>query len=327
MARRSTLFAAVIVAALAVAAPARPAAPSAEELLRSLPAGDAVATVDVATLLSKTLPTVLASRPASKEKLDTNIARIESSFGVDVRQIRAAALSASMAGGQTNWVAALDGKFDGLTSPEALSRAAEQFVKSYPQYTATTETYEGATIHVFPRTGGAARDTIAVAVLDATTALYGSPEGVRAAIGVRKGKGAAAASQTPLVEAWRQADPGAVIRFATILPRELVADAGGDPFAKSLAAIRSVFGSAGVGSDNGLALKTTARTGSAEDAKSVHATLTALVGLGRQLAANRPELAALVDYVSVSTAGVDVQMNVAIPPEKLDPVFRAVARN
>lgn len=326
MARRSTFLALALVATLAGVAPARPAAPAAEDLLRSLPAGDAVATIDVATLLSKTLPAVLASRPESQQKLDTNIARIQSDYGIDIRQVRGAALSASFAGGGMSWVAAVDGKFDGLTSPEALSRAAAQFVKTYPAYTVATETHEGTTVHVFPRTGGAARDTIAVAVLDATTALYGSPEGVRGAISARKGKGPAAASQTPLVDAWRQADPGAVVRFATILPRQLVADAGSDPFAKSLAAIRAVFGSAGVGSDNGLALKTTARTGSAEDAKSVHATLTALVGLGRQLAANQPELAVLADYVSVTTVGADVQLNAAIPADKLDPVFRVVAR-
>lgn len=313
----------VLVAALAAVAPALPQTPAA---LGSLPAGDAIVTVDMTALLTKALPAALANKPESRQKLDENIARIREDYGIDLREVRSVTVSASPYGVDPSWVALLDGKFDNLVKADGLARAAEQYAKKYPAYGVKTETHEGATIYLLAKTGASPRDTTAIAVVDAQTALFGSVAGVRGALGARKGSAPNATANAQLVEAYRQSNATAVVRFATVLPKELSAEAGSDPFMKSLAAIKFIFGSAAVGSDNGLALDTTARTGSADEARSVHATLTAVVGLGRTMAANKPELAALIDYVTVGTAGNDVRISVALPPDKLDPLFKTVAK-
>jgi hypothetical protein len=320
MLRRTTL-AALFAVALASAATARPA-PATPALLAALPAGDAIATVDVATLVNTTLPTVLADKPESRQKLEANIASIKTDYGVDLRQVRSAAISSSL-GGRMEWVAALDGPFDALARPEAAAAAADRYVKLHPSLTVKTESREGVAIYVFsPATG--AGDATAVAILDATTALYGAPDGVRKAIDAKKGKAPNAASNATLVAAYGESDASAVVRYAAIVPAELTAGAGSDPFAKSLAAIKSIFGSAAIGADKSFNMKTTARTASADDAKSVRATLESLVAFGRQLTGNKPDLAALVDLVSVTTAGNDVLLSIAVPSDKLDPLFRTI---
>lgn len=327
MLRRTAIFSALLVAALAASGPARPAGaagPAPMDFLRSLPAGDVIATVDVATLVNKTLPAVLAGRPESLRKLDANIAKIQTDFGIDLRQVRHVAISASPYGAERSWVAVVDGRFDAALQPAAAAAAAEKYTKLYPRYGLRTETHEGTTVYVFPRADGVASGAFAVAVLDASTALYGTPSGVRQAIDARRGKSASAASREELVAAYEQSEAGAVIRFATMLPKELLQQGQDDPFSKSLSAIQSIFGSAGVAADNGLAVRTTARTASAADAKSVLSSLTAVVDLGRTVTGNKPELAALIEHVSLATSGNDVQMNVTVPAGKLDGLFRAI---
>src|SRR5262245_51684120 len=113
MHKRLSLLSVALVAAIAASAAARPAPSPALELMRALPAGDVVATVDAATMFDKTLPAVLSGRPESKAKLDANLAKIRADFGIDLHQVRRIGVSASLfAGTRAEWVAVLDGAFD-----------------------------------------------------------------------------------------------------------------------------------------------------------------------------------------------------------------------
>ena len=110
------------------------------------------------------------------------------------------------------------------------------------------EVIQGGRCRVAPA-GELVQPGTAVAVVDASTALYGSPAAVRRAIDARKGKAPAVASSGTLVDAYGQSDPTRPVRLGLLLDSvvkaQLAADPT-DPFVKMLAPIRYVFGTAGV---------------------------------------------------------------------------------
>jgi hypothetical protein len=334
MHKRLSLFSAALAVAVAVSgAAARPAASPAPELLRALPDGDVVVTLDVATLLDKAIPAVLASRPESKAKLDANVAKLRADFGLDLRQVRRAALSASLfAGTRTEWVAVLDGAFDALAAPGALARALDDFAKREPRYAVRADAYEGATVYVLPEklAEGGTAERSAVAVLDAHTALYGTPEGVRRAVAARAGKAPSAAANALLVEAYEQSDAASPIRFGMTLDAVVQAQRQADPndpFLKTLASVRYLFGSLGLAGTSGVALRVTSRASKPDDARSLLTTLKGLVDLGRSQTADKPEFAGLFDLLTVTASGNDVVLAADIPPDRLDTIFRLVDKN
>jgi len=310
-----------------VARTAPPADPPA--LLAALPAGDAIVVVDVPMLLDTTIPAVLAKRPESKAKLDANVARLKADFGLDLHTVRSLALSATVFGMNADWVVAMDGAFEAVVSPDALGKTLEAYVARTPRLSLRRESYEGVTIFVLPDKASGVESS-AVAVLDAKTALYGSPTTVRRAIDVRKGKGPTAASNAVLVEALGQAPATAPVRLGVVLDAVVKAQRADDPndmFLKTLAEVRYVFGSLAATSVGGVALRISARTTKPEHAKAVKDTIDGLVALGRSSLDGKPELAALVDLLTVTVSANDVVLAADVPPEKLDNLFQLVDKN
>jgi hypothetical protein len=332
---RRTLASAVLLAAVlfSIAGPAAAAPPAAPDLFRSLPAGDAVVTVDGGAVLGKALPALLASRPDTAKRLEAHLARFRDDFGIDLKQARQAALSASLFDGASReWVAAVDGAFDAVAAPGALGTRLDAFVKRETRFSVRPETREGVTLYVLPEreADGRVREEQAVAVLDAKTALIGTPAAVRRAVDAHKGKAASAAASAALVEAWSQSSAASPVRFGMLveplIKSELQRDPS-NPFLKSVAGARFMFGTLGLAGDGGLALSVTTRTGTAEDARSVLATFEAFVELGKQLTADKPDLAALVDLVRLSASGNDVLLTATVPAGQLDRVIRLVDKN
>jgi hypothetical protein len=334
MPKRLSLFlAATALAVAASGAAARPAVAPAPELLRALPPGDIVATVDVAMLFDKAIPAVLAGRPESKAKLDANVAKLRSDFGLDLHQVRRAGISASLlAGARTEWVAVLDGAFDAIAAPGALARSLDEFAKREPRYAVRADSYEGATIYVIPEklAAGGTAERSAVAVLDARTALYGTPEGVRRAVAAHAGKTPNAAANAVLVEAYEQSNAASPVRFGMTLDAFVKAQREADPndpFLQTLSSVRYMFGSLGLTGTGGVALRITSRASKPEDARSLLTTLQGLVDLGRSQTADKPEFAALFDLLTVTASGSDVVLAADIPPDRLDTIFRLVDKN
>jgi hypothetical protein len=329
MRKRSALVPFILDAALTVPVHARPATPVAPELFKTLPQADAVVTMDGPALFGKAIPALLSTRAESKAKLDANVARLQTDFGLDVRQVRQVAISASLFGASVDWVAALDGKFDTLAVQGVLARTLDDFVKRNPRYDVRAETHEGTLVYVLPEKveGGGTVERTAVAALDATTALYGTPGAVRRAIDVRKGKAASAAADATLVEAYGQSDATspvrAGLRLDAIVKAQLAADPD-DPFVKTLVNVRYVFGSLGLTGAGGLALKLTARAVKPEDARPVQTTLAGLLDLVRSQTTEKPEQAALLNLVTVTTTGADVVVAADVPQAQLDTLFRLV---
>jgi hypothetical protein len=334
MIRRSLVPAILLAATLFSAAnPAAATPPAAPELFRSLPAGDAVVTVDGAAVFGKALPALLASRPDTAKRLEASLARFRDDFGIDVRQSRQVALSATFFDGtERQWVAAVDGAFDAVAAPGALAARLDAFVKRETRFSVRPETREGVTLYVLPEreADGRVREEQAVAILDARTALVGTPAAVRRAVDARKGKAPSAAASAPLVEAWSQSSASSPVRFGMLVEPLNKAEIERDPnnpFLKSVAGARFMFGTVGTTADGGVALAVTTRTGTPNDAKSVLATLEAFVELGKQLTADKPDLGALVELVQLTTSGSDVLLTATVPAGKLDLIIRLVDKN
>jgi hypothetical protein len=329
---RTAFLAAVLVAALTAGGSARQAAaaPPVNDALRTLPPGDMIATVKVDAVLNQATSTWLSGNADSLRKFNESLSKAQLETGVDFRQVREMALSATFpATGNPEFAAVLTGSFDAARVTEAIKAS-----KAGP--TARTEAYGGATLHVFPGRFGAAGVTLhspemAVAVLDANTAVVGSLPTVRAAIDVRAGRGPNATSDAELMEAYNQADATGAGRFALKMPEKMLrAEMEKDPnnlVLKNLTSVRYVFGSLGVAPS--LTLKATARTGSPAEAKPIYDALNGLLAIGRMAIAGKPDLASMMgifDRTSLTTGGPDVMLVIDVPAPVLQDALKPRAQ-
>ncbi len=332
--RLSLLFSLLLMAVAVPGASARGAAPAAPNLFGVLPQGDVVVTVDMATLFEKTIPVLLAKKPESKAKLDANVAKVRTDFGLDLRQVRQIAVSASLLpdGSRMEWVAAMDGAFDALAKQGALAATLDAFAKRETRFSVRADAYEGMTIYVLPEKlgDGSTVERNAAVVLDARTALYGTPAAVRRAVDAKKGKVPSAAASASLVDAYVQSDATSPVRLGMQLDtivKSLRQNDPNDPFLTTLSGVRYLFGSLGLGSDNGLALRIVSRANTAEGAKTLLSTLQSLLEIGRESFGNKPETAALLALITVTSSGSDVLVSANVPPDRLDTLFQLVDKN
>jgi hypothetical protein len=100
-----------------------------------------------------------------------------------------------------------------------------------------------------------------------------------------------------------------------------------DPFLKTLAGVRFVFGTLGLSGAGGLALRITSRAAKPDDAKSILTMLKGLVDLARAQTSDKPDLASLLSLLTVTSAGNDVVISADVPPERLDTLFQFVDKN
>lgn len=332
MLTRTSMLALPLAAALVLSSAVRPAtgAPAAApEIFRSLPGGHIVLTVDTKTVLDRAVPAVLANRPEPAKRFEANLAMLREDYGLDLRQTRNLALSASVgADGKLDWTAVLDGAFDALAAPGALSSRLGAYTKRAPQYSVRTETYEGVTFYALPERmpNGQQRERMAVAVLDGQTALVGTPAGIRRAVDVRKGKAPSVTENAALVEAYEQSDAASPIRLGLLIPPSLIEDDPNNPFASTLESIRYVFGSLGVAGDGGVAMRLVSRARTPGDTKNIQNALQSLVDLGRSFTGEKPDLAALVDRITVSSSGSDVTVAADVPAAQIESLVRVVSK-
>lgn len=326
-----SLVLALALAAVSAGAPIASAGDT-PDLFRMLPPGDAIATIDVPEMLDRTLPVVLANRPESKKKLDDNIARLKSDFGLDLHTVRRLAISGSPLNAvSAEWVAVLDGPFDNIAKPGALAASLSDYAKRNPRYSVREERRESLTVYVIPEANaaGASVDKFAVAVLDPSHLAWGTPAGVRSAVDVRAGKLAGIASASPVVEAWSASAATAPVRFGLVLPPSLVNEEmqrdKDNPLWKSLAGVRFFFGTLGLENGKDVAARVTARNATTQDARATAATFQALLEFGKSV--TKDETAALLDLVTIAIEGDEVTLAIVVPPAQQEPLFKQVVRS
>lgn len=295
-------------------APVQSHAATTPEILKALPVADGVVVIDPKALFGKVLPAALGSLPEHRGKLDTALSSMKSDFGLDVASLRSMGISLYVgADATTSWVAVMSGDFSAIGNSDALATRLEGYAKSHPRFSVRRMSHEGSTVFALPETtgSGSVREEIAVALLDSSTAAYGTPSAVLKAVDVHRGAAPSASTVTALTDAVALSDAGAPLRFGMPVPQALIAAEmkrdPGNPFLKTLSDVRVLFGTVAATSD-GAALKLTAKAGTAEQTASVAAVLTALVGLGQQATGSKPELAALFDRMTVTSAATDATL-------------------
>ncbi|MBK6312833.1 MAG: hypothetical protein IPF53_00550 [Blastocatellia bacterium] len=303
---------ALLIASVLVATPSRAA--TTPEILKDLPAGDGVIVIEPKALFGKVLPAALAGLPEYRGKVDAAVASMNSDFGLDLANLRSVGVSLFVgADATTSWVAVMKGDFAALAAGDALAAKLDVYSKTHPRFAVKKVIHEGVPHFVLPETTGAGvvREDVAVALLDESTAAYGTPSAVRRAIDVRRGAAPSASTVSALTDALALADPAAPLRLGMPVPQALIAAEmkrdPGNPFLKTLSNIRLLFATIAASSD-GAAMKLTARASTAEQTESVAAVLSAIIGLGQQATATKPELAALFDRMTVTTSAPDATL-------------------
>jgi hypothetical protein len=325
---KRTLFSAALMAlataTLGVAQLVTNASPATSDLMKSLPPGDAVLTVNVDALVNRAVPAWFAGDAEAARRVEERLAKAQLETGIDPRKVRDLAMSMRLGGTEgADFAAILTGTFDPARIGEALKA-------SKGGAGARTEVYGGVTIQSFsaklnaPGAPAGATD-LAVAVLDPGTLLVGSVKSVRAAIDARTGKGPNVLSNTELIAAYEESGASSVGRFALKMPEETVkAELARDPnnvALQNFVLIKSVFGSLDVSS--GAAMRTIARTHDATEAKTVSGSLLSLKELAKMFVGGNATLSDLANRAAITTQGADVLLTLDVPASMVPAVFNS----
>lgn len=301
------------------------AAQGVPDVLASLPASDAVLTVDVQRLYKEALPRIYGSDPAKLAEINADLETFKARTGLDPRSFERVAVGVQV--GETPLgaiklrpVAIARGTFNAGALVAAGRIAAKG---GYAE-----EQYKGRTIYRFNlgqqvRFLGLRWMDVGVVVLDQHTLVIGQPDRVRATIDATAG-GARVAQD---VSALALRDPNAIVGFGGNLPASLKQIEMPSPeLAKSIASIRQFYGSMSA-STTGFQMLTVLRTDSAEAARNLSDTVEGLkmlapLGLSR-LPVEKAKLAQqLVDETKVTTQGNDVQIRLELADANMAALVR-----
>lgn len=295
--------------------------------LNALPASDAVMLIDLKRLLNDGVTRVLD--PARLAKLNAEIEKIKTNYGLDVRQFESLAvgfrfLSPRAGVTTTDMVAIVHGTFNS----GALLAAGRLAAKGKYQ----EEKYRDAVIYIFDATEqgkpssmlGMKVTKLAVAALDANTLVFGEPAGVRSAFDSSR-------SRTPRNAALIQMamrNPDSLISFGANVPQSVTQgqDFGNEEITKTLASIRQAYGGLGLTAD-GFDLTAIARTERPEQAKSLGDTLSAFKQFGgmaiSQLPPDKRAMAqTALDSLTITTEGNETQLRLAVAQAVINELMR-----
>ncbi|HEV7903673.1 MAG TPA: hypothetical protein VGO96_07520 [Pyrinomonadaceae bacterium] len=279
---------------------------TAASLLASLPASDAVMSVDVRRLLSDALPRAYNNNPAELARINSEIDKFKADTGLDARQIERLVVGVSYkqtAAGKTlvETVAIARGNFKNASFSASNRRMQEQ-------------KYAGKTIQVYNVDAQVKliglfnlRVTdLAVAMLDANTVAVGKLERVQAAIDAQAGRGRVA----PEITALATRDANALLGAGGNIPAWLTQNLDMGNISKSIAAVRQFYSTLGT-TANGFNMLTALRTDNASAAQSLSTMITGLKTfapyvLGQMPAARQRPLRSLVENTKVNTEGSEV---------------------
>jgi hypothetical protein len=242
---------------------AAPLAPSfsAAELLRMLPASDAIAYVDAQRMLSEVIPNIYINDAETLAEYNKALDKFRDYTGTDARQLDSIAASVRFkknAAASPEFITGLArGRF---AASEVITKGLAKS-KTERNISSKEVEYEGTTIYAVERTGG-----FCLAALDSNTIAFGDMEGIKAMLDVRAGRGARVDSS--LVEL-ATLNSSAVAGFAVNVPPSAVKQViGSDEFGEAFNSIRQVYGSADATNSTG-ALSITLRSETGEQAQAM----------------------------------------------------------
>ncbi len=301
--------------------------------LSALPASDAVMLVDIKRVLNDVLPRVLANDPAHLAKINSEIDKFKTNYGLDLRSFERLALGVRFQSPRagvttTDMVAIVNGTFNS----GALLAAGRMAAKGKYQ----EEKYRNSTIYIYditeqgkaPSVMGVRVPKLAVAALDANTLVFGEPEGVRSTIGASLERRRINAELIQMA----MRNPNAFVSFGANVPASLTQgkDFGNEEITKNIASIRQAYGALGL-TTNGIDLLAIARTARPEQAKSLGDTLSALkqfggMAIGQMPADKRAMAQAALDSLTITTEGNETSLRLEVAQAALDELMRGLRK-
>ncbi len=287
-------------------------AATAANLLASLPASDAVLSVDVRRLLSDALPRAYSNNPAELARVNSEIDKFKTSTGLDARVIERLVVGVSYkqtATGKT------------LVETVALARGNFRNASFAPSNRSMQEEkHAGKTIRVFNvneqvKLVGLFKmnvTDVAVATLDANTVAVGKLERVRAAIDAHAGRGRV----SPEISALAMRDANALVGMGGNVPASLTQNLDMGNISKSIASVRQFYSTFGT-TASGFNMMTALRTENASAAQSLSTMLAGLkqlapFALGQMPAERARPLRSLVENAKVGAQGNEVFINLEL---------------
>jgi hypothetical protein len=315
------------------------AAQPADDLLRYLPDGTAVAVMDFQKITGSTLWATFSSQQKFKNSIEKAESEI-SDLGVKLTDVRTLAL-VFPAANMSNPTVAITGGFDQSVLLDRLRSSAK--------FKLTSEKYKGFDLHkvksIAPTTPAASRkeqseskhalgteaskNENALTFHDSNTIITGTLEAVRASIDVMTGASPSIAQNRLLAEALAQ-NPSAAIRFAiSLTPAMTGALQSSELPIPDFSSVKLIFGAIDVSS--GVELNATLRNDTAEHAKSIADRLNGLLAMAKgylgavQNAKSAPIVGAL-NTVNIVSVDIDVKITGSVPVDLLNSLFATSER-
>ena len=299
-------------------------------LLASLPASDAVVSVDARRLLNEALPRAYSKNPAELARVNSEIDKFKTRTGLDARQFERIAFGAhygrTPSGATTVEAVALA---QGTFNPGALVAAARLADSKYQE-----TKHAGKTVYVFNVNDRVKLlglfdvnvTDLAVAQLDANTLAVGKLSRVHEAIdAASSGRGRLSAEIISLATR----TPNAVVGFGGNVPADSLKnlDLLNEEFSRSVGSIRQFYGALGT-TERGFLMQTVLRTLDADAAKTLSDTVAGLKQFAPFLLARFPAekgrlLRGVVDNTRVSAQGAEVQISLDLAQADLAALIEA----
>ena len=176
------------------------------------------------------------------------------------------------------------------------------------------ETYEGTDYADLPQKPG--EDPTQVAFLDDDHLVFGSPGHVRKVIDVVKKGAASVEKNSDLMAAVGQIDKSSMMWGAFAIPASAAQELEGNPMLGSLSGLRSLVMSFDY-KNAALLGEVVGNTGSAETSQQIAEMLTGLKAFAAMGAAEKPNMAEVLNGIKITSSANEVRLSANIPEELL----------
>lgn len=295
--------------------PATKAASVTDELLTLLPESDVVAVIDVQRAFVELLPLLKNISTAGIGKTATEVETFAKLAGVEPKQIQAAVVGVKMTEtlGRGSGVLLIQGvEIDGTKLTDAVKAMGGEL---------KTADHNGKPIYTLIRKREPNGDTdqTEFAILGNKRLAIGDLPALKAVLD-GTGKGSQAARSQTL----KEAKASGLVRFAGNLPAGLrsMLESQGELFSQ-IAAVKTIFGSFDLNTDNSAILNARLRTASTNNAGQLKESLNGLVVLGKAFLSGNDDpkmklYGQLLDQVKVGVEASDVSLLLQLPKELID---------
>lgn len=298
--------------------------------LNMLPPSDVVAFINLKAVLNDAMPKVLADNPAKLTEVNAEIDKIKTQTGIDVRSFENIAVGMRYQHPSAN-VTTADTVVIAHGTFNAGALLAVGRIAATGKY--REEKYQGATIYIFSlndqmNVEGLFKmkiNELAVTSPDANTLVMGELPAVRATIDANK----TGHVNSDLVQLATRA-PDAVLGFSANVPQSLTssADFGNQEITKIVNSIRQCYGAVST-TANGFGLLIAARTETADQARVLSDTLTALKQFGAMVIPQLPPETGKIaqnalESLKVASTGNEASLNLEVSQSDITTLMRTL---